>query len=159
MIRTLSVAAALCALLTVPCLGGNLSGPARVVDGDTLNVAGVRVRLDGIDAPESKQRCLDEAGQSFACGETSRRVLTEVLKGKQISCTPLDKDLYGRTIARCCVGRADIGEALVDAGFAFAYRRYSMRYVQAENRARQAVRGFWKGSFDYPWDWRHAQGN
>ena len=118
----------------------------------------MRVRLDGIDAPERKQRCLDEVGQVFACGETSRRVLTEVLKGKQVSCTPLDKDRYGRTIARCYVGQSDIGQALVNAGFAFAYRRYSTRYVPAENRARQAERGFWKGSFDYPWDyWRHPR--
>ena len=159
MIRTLTVAAALCALMVAPCLGGNLTGAARVVDGDTLDVAGVRIRLDGIDAPERKQRCLDEAGQTFACGETSRRVLTEVLKGKQVSCIPLDKDRYGRTIARCYVGRADIGEALVDAGFAFAYRRYSTRYVPAEERARQTERGFWNGSFDYPWDWRHARAN
>jgi len=80
-----------------------------------------------------------------------------VIGGKAISCTPVDRDRYDRIVAACFLDGTDIGEAMVGAGLAFAYRQYSDRYVPAEARAKDAGKGFWRGAFVYPWDWRRQK--
>ena len=133
-----------------------LRGPARVIDGDTIEVVGERVRIHGIDAPESEQKCTWPDGE-VACGRMSTAAMTDLVAGQTIRCDALDRDRYGRIIGRCFNADGhDIGRALVWAGWALAYRRYSDDYVGAEDAAREAGRGMWRGDFVEPWEWRRA---
>ena len=141
--------------LVAPPLGAlTLEGQARVIDGDTLDVAGDRVRLFGIDAPERSQPC-DRNGQVWACGEWARVVLADRLQTAAVSCAVQDHDQYGRAVAICLVGGADLGQIMVAAGAAQAYRRYSDRYVVAESAAAAARRGIWAARMQTPESYRH----
>ena len=133
-----------------------LSGAARVVDGDTLDVAGARVRLHGIDAPESAQRCR-ASGRSWPCGREAMRALASRIGDQGISCEERDRDGYGRVVAVCAAAGLDLNEWMVSQGWAFAYRRYSRDYVAAESRARAARRGIWRGEAVAPWEWRRGR--
>ncbi|MDE0173437.1 MAG: thermonuclease family protein [Defluviicoccus sp.] len=133
-----------------------LSGSVRVVDGDTLDVAGARVRLHGIDAPESAQRCR-ASGRSWPCGREAARALASRIGDRRVSCEERDRDRYGRVVAVCAVAGLDLNEWMVSEGWAFAYRRYSRHYVAAESRARAARRGIWRGEVVAPWEWRRGR--
>ncbi|MBX6375267.1 MAG: thermonuclease family protein [Acetobacteraceae bacterium] len=130
-----------------------LQGRARVIDGDTIEVAGRRVRLHGIDAPERDQAC-ERGGRSYACGEEATRALAQLLAGREVRCAGRGQDRYGRVLAVCRAGGADIGEAMVRAGWAVAFRRYAEDYASAEAAARRERLGLWAGRFDAPEDWR-----
>ena len=133
-----------------------LSGLARVVDGDTLHVDRVRVRLHGIDAPESAQRCRT-SGRLWPCGQEATRALARRIGGRPVACEERDRDRYGRVVAVCTVAGLDLNRWMVAEGWAFAYRRYSRDYVAAESRARAARRGIWRGEAVAPWDWRRGK--
>ena len=133
-----------------------LSGLARVVDGDTLHVDRVRVRLHGIDAPESAQRCRT-SGRLWPCGREATRALARRIGGRPVACEERDRDRYGRVVAVCTVGGLDLNRWMVAEGWAFAYRRYSRDYVATESRARAARRGIWRGAAVAPWDWRRGK--
>lgn len=146
--------AALAALtLLAVFLAVQQSGQVRVIDGDTIDVEGVRVRIHGIDAPEAKQSCR-RANGAWACGRDASSYMRELVQGEKVSCEALDKDRYGRTIGRCWANGADIGAAMVSAGYALAYRRYSKDYVPQEGAAKGSKAGIWAGEFVPPWDWR-----
>jgi endonuclease YncB( thermonuclease family) len=131
----------------------DLAGPAKVIDGDTIVVAGERVRLHGIAAPELHQTCT-AYGQSLACGRTSAEWLREHLNGRQVECVGHARDRYQRLLAVCYVGGEDQNERIVREGWALAYRRYSADYVQPEAEAKRAGAGIWRGEFTPPWEWR-----
>lgn len=131
-----------------------LSGPARILDGDTIAVAGERVRLHGIDAPELDQTfwC---GGQEMNCGAMALAALEALTAGVRLRCEGIERDRYGRLVAKCFSPRGiDIGRRMVAAGWALAYRHYSLDYVSAEDEARLGFRGLWRGSFAKPWEWR-----
>jgi endonuclease YncB( thermonuclease family) len=111
-----------------------------VVDGDTLRVGGERVRLFGVDAPELSQMCGAEAPK-VACGQLAARWLRSRVQGRVLRCTRVDTDRYGRLVARCSVEGSDVGRSIAEAGWATAYRKYSLDYVGAEQLARAARRG------------------
>jgi endonuclease YncB( thermonuclease family) len=137
--------------------GEALAGRAKVVDGDSLEIAGERIRLFGIDAPESRQRCQSVAGRPYACGRAATRALEAAIGGRSVSCTLLTQDRYNRDVALCTVGGRDLGETMVRAGHAVELTQYSGgRYTDAERAARDAKRGLWAGSFEYPAQWRAA---
>jgi endonuclease YncB( thermonuclease family) len=138
---------------TMPATSSMFAGRAYVIDGDTIDVAGHRVRLFGIDAPESAQRC-ERNGFAYACGETARRQLQAIIGANEVACRVRDTDRYQRAVANCAAGGADLGEAMVRSGWALAYRQYASDYVQAEAEARRQGIGLWAGRFDAPWDWR-----
>jgi len=141
--------------LVAPPIGAlTLEGQARVIDGDTLDIAGDRVRLFGIDAPERSQPC-DRNGQVWACGEWARVVLAGQISGTPVNCDVQDHDHYGRAVAICHAAGADIGQIMVAAGAAQAYRRYSDRYVVAESAAAMAGRGIWAARMQTPESYRH----
>jgi len=141
--------------LGAPPVGAlTLEGQARVIDGDTLDLAGDRVRLFGIDAPERSQPC-DRNGQVWACGEWARAVLADAVQAAAVSCAVQDHDSYGRAVAICHAAGADIGQMMVQAGAARAYRRYSDRYVVAESAAAVARRGIWAARMQTPESYRH----
>ena len=128
-------------------------GQVRVVDGDTLKVGGVTVRLHGIDAPEQAQAC-----GTVACGRWAAETAAAMLDGRPAACTPTDVDRYDRIVARCTVAGRDVGAALVEAGVAMAFQRYSTEYVDHEKRAFAAGRGIWAWDPMPPWDWRATGG-
>jgi endonuclease YncB( thermonuclease family) len=133
---------------------GSLGGTATVVDGDTIDISGQRVRLHGIDAPEIHQGCLLPSGQAYRCGEDAKVVLETIIGGARVACQVLDKDQYQRSIGRCFADQLDIGEEMVKRGFALAYRRYSTDYVLVEIDARNQGAGIWSSRFTPPWDFR-----
>jgi len=135
----------------------NVGGRARIVDGDTLDFSGTRVRLSGIDAPESGQSCRDRHGATYACGHTARTALAEKIAGQDVRCEAHGTDRYRRRLAYCFIGDLDLNEWMVREGHALAYWRYSWRYLPAELAARMAGRGIWQGEFKTPEDWRHSR--
>lgn len=118
-----------------------LSGEVRVIDGDTFDLDGTRIRLHGIDALEASQTCETDSGQPWACGDWTTRQVRDRYQGAQARCEALDRDRYGRIVARCFVGGADVGRQLVREGLAFAYRKYEMDYDLDEKAAFVAERG------------------
>ena len=134
-----------------------ITGRTSVTDGDTVVIHGTRIRLYGIDAPESAQACQDAAGKSYRCGQKAALALADQIGEAPIACEPRDTDRYGRTMAVCRKGSEDLNAWMVDQGYAVAYQRYSRDYVQAETTARALKRGLWAGTFDPPSDWRRAK--
>lgn len=125
-----------------------------IVDADTVLLNGEKIRIQGIDAPETDQTCLDAAARPFKCGLDARSALDARFGRLPWTCRSSGKDRYGRTLAKCSADGQDIGQWLVREGWALAFRRYSTDYVQEENAARDTQSGLWKGSFIAPWDWR-----
>lgn len=189
-------AAALCALFGLLCVPGSepgradferrqgeargalapIVGRAVVVDGDTIEIGGRTIRLQGIDAPESAQPCEDAEGVAWRCGKAATEALDRLAGGRTVSCRqdPRDaEDRYGRALAMCFVLRPggseeDVQLALLRAGLAVAYRRYldyregearphKAAFIAAELEARRARRGLWAGRFTLPEEWRAAR--
>ncbi|WFS07666.1 thermonuclease family protein [Methylobacterium sp. 391_Methyba4] len=145
-------------LLTSPALAAEpIVGRPSVIDGDTVVIRGTRIRLHGIDAPESAQLCQNAAGKSYRCGQVAALALADRIGAANISCEPHDTDRYGRTVAVCRKGEEDLNAWMVSQGYATAYQRYSRDYVGAETTARALKRGLWAGTFDPPSDWRRAK--
>ena len=132
-------------------------GQSSVIDADTLEIHGTRIRLEGVDAPESSQRC-GAAGQEWACGQKAALALADWLGDRPVSCRPKGQDRYQRVLARCFVGTEDVQAWLVLNGWALAYRIYSKDYVAAEEVAQSRKAGLWQGDFVSPWDWREGHG-
>lgn len=130
-----------------------LEGVGRVIDGDTLDVGGVRVRLHGIDAFERNQMC-DGPGGAWACGAAATQSLKARAEGRGLICEVKDIDRYGRKVSRCEQAGVDVARALVSEGLALAYRRYSRDYVDDELAAQAMAAGAWNGTFDRPEQWR-----
>jgi len=144
----------LVAILTFSRRTGSLTGPAKVIDGDTIVVAGQLVRLHGIDAPELDQTFWWR-GQKLVCGTMALAALEAITAGVKVRCKVVERDRHGRLVAKVFApDGVDVGRRLVSAGWALAYRRYSTDYVDAEDEARKAKRGMWRGSFLKPWVWR-----
>lgn len=140
-----------------PSLSANaISGTASVVDADTLDIHGERVRLNGVDAPESGQKCKDKGGKLYRCGTDAANALDKWINRNPVSCEITGKDRYGRLLGECSVRGASVQEWLVANGHALAYRAYSTAHVAAEMKAQADGRGVWAGEFVMPWDWRQG---
>jgi endonuclease YncB( thermonuclease family) len=152
---SLTVITTLLAGPTIAPAATTITGMARISDGDTITVEGARIRLNGIDAPETDQVCIDKAGENYACGIAARDALNGLIQGRAVTCSGNEIDLYGRRIMTCSVDQTDINAAMVTSGWALAFRRYSDIYVNQEQTARARQAGLWSGAFIAPWDWRH----
>jgi len=141
------------AILSSVASAETLSGPARVVDGDTIEIAGKRIRFHGIDTPEARQLC-EADGEEYRCGDEATAFLIDLISGEPVTCIGDTRDRYKRLIGVCYVGEVELNSALVRAGWAVAYSRYSMDYIDDEEAARSEGIGLWRGSFDMPWAWR-----
>ena len=137
----------------------SLTGVASVIDGDTIEIHGQRIRFHGIDAPESSQLCFRPNGEHWRCGQQASFALADRIGRATVSCQPRDRDRYGRTVAVCFKGNEDLNRWMVANGWAVAYRRYSVDYVADEDAARRSRFNIWSGGFDMPWDWRAQRRN
>ena len=144
---------AIALILALPAWAEDLVGQASVIDGDTIEIHGTRIRLFGIDAVESSQRCTRN-GQQWNCGRDSAFALADRIGQHTIDCLGNDRDRYGRLVAVCFSGAEDLNRWMVAQGWAVAYRHYSMDYVGDEEQAKAACLGLWSSSFQMPWDWR-----
>lgn len=136
--------------------GEAIIGVASVIDGDTIEIHGQRIRLFGIDAQESGQKC-QKAGIQYLCGKEAAFALADQIGSQVVRCEQEDIDRYKRVVATCSAGGIDLNQWMVARGLALAYRRYSVRYVADEDKARAARLGIWGGEFQAPWDYRHRR--
>lgn len=134
----------------------SVHGMPLVLDGDTLDFDGLRVRIFGIDAFERDQLCEYDDGTRYGCGQLARESMVSAIDSGVVTCAKRDIDPYGRMVGVCQVRDLDVGRRVVEEGYALAYRHYSNDYVDAEDGARQARRGVWNGRFEAPWDYRHG---
>jgi endonuclease YncB( thermonuclease family) len=142
-------------LLSGGARADDFAGQASVVDGDTLEIQGTRIRLWGVDAPESIQLCRGEDSSQYRCGAQAATELDAFISRRPVSCSLVNLDPYGRVVATCSVGGIDLGEWLVRKGLALDWSQYSKgRYGGAQRDAEHAGRGIWKGSYVEPWLYR-----
>lgn len=137
-----------------PAHSETISGTATVIDGDTIDIHGNRIRLHAIDAIESRQRCTRTDGTEWRCGRDAAFALSNHIGRTPVSCTVSDTDRYGRLVAVCFLRGEDLNAWMVKNGWAVAYRRYGLDYVQEERLARKRGAGIWSAQFEMPWDWR-----
>ncbi|MBP0116261.1 thermonuclease family protein [Bradyrhizobium vignae] len=137
------------------CAASDFAGRASVIDGDTLEIHSARIRLWGIDAPEHDQLCRDENSLQYRCGAKAANELDQFIGSRNVTCSAIDTDRYGRVVASCSVEGADLAEWLVSHGHALDWPRFSKgKYDQAQKDAERTGRGIWAGSFAAPWLYR-----
>jgi len=125
----------------------------KITDGDSIRINGEKIRFSGIDTPELRQTCLQQ-GIKVPCGITAKQILIDKIADNKIVCIKEGKDQYKRTLAECFVNNESLSSYLVKSGYAFAYRRYSKKFIPDEDYAKLNKLGMWSMEFDYPWDWR-----
>jgi len=130
----------------------------KIIDGDTIHLDGEKIRFTGIDTPELKQTCVN-AGVKDNCGITAKQILIDKIGDNIVECISEGKDQYKRILAECFVNNESLSSYLVRNGYAFAYRKYSKKFVRDEDYARINKFGMWSMEFDYPWDYRKAKKN
>ena len=146
-------------------LAQEIIGIPKIVDGDTVYINNYKIRLEGIDAPEMKQKCKKEKlkissiigytfYENYHCGEHSKQSLEAKVKGSNIKCISFTKDRYKRYLARCFKGKINLNQWMVRNGHAVAYRRYSKEYIPDEDFAKENKLGLWQGKFLKPEKWR-----
>jgi endonuclease YncB( thermonuclease family) len=139
-----------------PISAAELSGAAKVIDGDTISIGDTRIRLWGIDAPEREQTCQGKTGDVYECGRDAAAVLRELTRGRRVGCTEQGHDQYGRVVAVCNTESGEMNAAIVRCGWAVDYAQFSGgKYRSEQQEARRDGLGIWAGRFEMPWDWRH----
>ena len=139
--------------------GYSLAYDLKVIDGDTIILNGEKIRFSGIDTPESyyrgkKQICNDD-NVEFYCGDVSKKILINKIGKNKVLCIKEKKpDRYKRILAECFVNNISLSRFLVREGYAFAYRKYSKKFIYDEDFAKKNNIGMWSMKFEYPWDWR-----
>jgi endonuclease YncB( thermonuclease family) len=156
-VRRLLLITILACLASSTLAAETIIGAVSVIDGDTLEVRGTRIRLNGVDAPESAQICIKD-GSPWRCGQSAALALSDFIGRRKVTCNVVTTDKYGRLVARCSVGGEDIQSWLARNGWGVAYRQYSRDYVPDEDAARSAQVGLWASEFEMPWDWRKHKG-
>src|SRR4051812_28691696 len=96
-----------------PAVAGEISGAAHVIDGDTIEIGATKVRLFGIDAPESAQTCRAVVEKAYPCGEAATARVRQMTEGRPITCKGHEHDRYGRLLGVCSVGGVEINRTLV----------------------------------------------
>ena len=131
----------------------SLADNLKIVDGDTIVLNGEKIRFSGIDTPELKQTCIDK-DQEVLCGVSAKMLLIKKIGNEIPVCISEGKDIYKRTLAECFIDDESLSSFLVRSGYAFAYRKYSKKFVEDEEFAKTNKLGLWSMKFQYPWDFR-----
>lgn len=134
-----------------------LSGRATVIDGDTIDIGGTHVRLEGIDAPEASQSCSRKWIGTWSCGAAATKALSRLIAGRRVDCEARGHDKYGRTLGVCSVDGRDINAEMVRTGNAWAFVKYSKTYVEAEAEARALKVGVWQAETEPAWVFREKR--
>ncbi len=156
-LRFLSYFVCISILATSIAKAAELNGKPRVIDGDTIEVSGQRVRLHGIDTPETKQKCRKGDRAAYQCGTMATFALAELIEEHWVKCTGDGNDRYNRLVATCFAGPVNLNMEMVRRGWALAYRQYSKRYIAVEAEAKTKRVGLWQGTFIKPWEWRRGR--
>ena len=127
----------------------------KIVDGDTIVLNGEKIRFSGIDTPELKQTCMNGDEKVF-CGKSAKILLVKKIGNQTPECIREGKDVYKRTLAECFINGESLSAFLVRSGYAFAYRKYSDKFVKDEEFAKENKLGMWSMKFQYPWDFRKS---
>ena len=125
----------------------------KIIDGDTIHLNSEKIRFTGIDTPELKQTCKKNS-EIIYCGIKARQLLIDKIGKDKVICVREGKDQYKRTLAECFVNDLSLSRFLVREGYAFAYRKYSKKFINDEDFAKKNNLGMWSMNFEYPWDWR-----
>ena len=149
-------------IFTTNILAEEIIGIPKIVDGDTVHIDNYKIRLEGIDAPEMKQKCKKPYLQimiftfqkDYYCGQISKKKLIQKIENKQVQCIVSGKDRYKRYLAKCLKGKINLNRWMVRNGYAVAYRKYSKLYILDENFAKEEKLGLWRGTFIKPEKWR-----
>lgn len=135
-------------------LAKEIRGFAKVTDGDTIKINNNKIRLHGIDTPETKQVC-SRNSKKYNCGKEATDALTYKINKNYVVCIVQDRlDRYKRHIGVCFIEEVNLNKWMVKNGYAVAYRRYSKDYVKDEDYAKKNKLGLWSGNFIYPEKWR-----
>ena len=125
----------------------------KITDGDTIKIDGEKIRFSGIDTPELKQTCIKDRVKN-SCGIKAKQILIDKISNNKVNCITEGKDQYKRTLAECFVNSESLSSYLVKSGYAFAYRKYSKKFIKDEDYARMKKIGMWSMKFEYPWEYR-----
>ena len=130
----------------------------RIIDGDTIELNGEKIRFSGIDTPELKQTCIKTEDGIYwlvHCGKFVREILVKKIGNNTLNCErEAEKDFFGRTLGECFVNGESLSKFLVRNGYGFAYIKYSKKYVEDEKHAKNNNLGLWAMEFKFPWDFR-----
>ena len=140
-------------IVSLLCSNISLANNLKVVDGDTIVLNGEKIRFLGIDTPELKQTCLKD-NEEVRCGMIAKKLLVKKIGNKTPKCIGEKKDFYKRTLAECFVNGESLSKFLVRRGYAFAYRKYSTKFIKDEDFAKANKLGMWSMTFQDPWDFR-----
>ncbi len=127
----------------------------KIVDGDTIVLNGEKIRFSGIDTPELKQTCMN-GDQKVFCGKLAKMLLVKKIGNKTPECIREGRDVYKRTLAECFINGESLSAFLVRSGYAFAYLKYSDKFIKDEEFAKKNKLGMWSMKFEYPWDFRKS---
>lgn len=152
--RSFFAAFGLCCAIAGSVSANSISGRASVIDGDTIEIRGERIRLVSVDAPESRQTCLDAGGRAWRCGQQAALALSDMIGRSSIVCLSEGRDQYDRILGQCSVSNVGLSAWLIENGWAVPYNDREGRHYPAARRAEDARRGIWAGSFERPSDWR-----
>lgn len=138
-----------------------------MIDGDSLEINDMSIRLEAIDAPEMRQTCYDSSGTPYKCGVESRNQLLKKISNSRVACSLNREDRFGRSLGYCSIDRPGVSSVdpakslnawMVRSGQAMAYRRFTTMFVPQEDYARSQNLGIWSGEFLEPWVWRQTYG-
>lgn len=163
MVKKLVIFISIC--IVYPIYAEEISGIPKIIDGDTVNINHKKIRLEGIDAPEIKQKCKKPYlkistvinftfNKEYNCGVLAKKELSKKIDNVEISCISSSKDKYKRYLGTCFKGTENLNKWMVNRGYAVAYKRYSKKYLVDENYAKENNLGIWQGPFLRPEKWR-----
>ena len=145
----------LCVFLVLMFCNVGFADNLKIVDGDTIVLNGEKIRFSGIDTPELKQTCMN-GDQKVFCGMFAKMLLIKKIGNEMPECIKEGKDAYKRTLAECFINGESLSAFLVKSGYAFAYRKYSKKFIKEEEFAKENKLGMWSMKFEYPWDYRKS---
>ena len=133
-----------------------ISGKAFALDGDSLTIKKIKIRLNRIDAPEFSQECLNAKSQQYQCGLVSKNFLIDLVKNQEVVCYYQKLDIYNRILGDCYIDKLNINNHLLANGMAIIYdfNDATSQEIELEKIAKEQQKGIWQGPFELPKTYR-----